>query len=71
LLRNPDLDRPGRAQAQGEVAMRLILAGTGPASILLSSTRFGPFAAFACSTLPLGIGHFSGRYDRTGGQAEE
>jgi uncharacterized membrane protein len=70
-LRNRDLDRAGRAHAKGEVAIWLILAGTGLASILLAFTRFGPFAAFAYSTLPISIGLFLRRYDWGGGQAEE
>jgi uncharacterized membrane protein len=69
--RNPDLDRAGRAEANGEIAIWLILAATGVASILLSLTRFGPFAAFAYSTLPISIGLFMSRYDWTGGPAEE
>lgn len=69
--RNPDLGPAERAQAQGEVVIWLILTATGGASILLSPTRFGPFAAFAYSTLPLTIGLFSRRHDWTGGSAEE
>jgi hypothetical protein len=53
------------------VVIWLILAATGIVSILLSLTRFGTFAAFAYSTLPLTIGLFTRRYDWTGGQAEE
>jgi uncharacterized membrane protein len=70
-LRNPELDRSERAQAKGEIGIWLILAATGVVSILLSLTRFGPFAAFAYSTLPLSIGLFLRRYDWTGGKAEE
>lgn len=69
--RSGGLDRAGSAQATGEVVIWLILAATGAASILLSLTRFGPFAAFAYSTLPLTIGLFSRRYDWTGGKGEE
>ncbi|HYJ84248.1 MAG TPA: TMEM175 family protein [Allosphingosinicella sp.] len=68
--RNPELDRASRAEAKGEMAIWLILAATGAVSILLSFTRFGPFAAFAYSTLPVTIGLFSRRYDWTGGQGE-
>lgn len=69
--RNPDLNRAGRAEAKGEIVIWLILASTGLASILLSLTRFGPFAAFAYSTLPISIGLFMSRYDWTGGEPEE
>ncbi|MET1113063.1 MAG: TMEM175 family protein [Allosphingosinicella sp.] len=69
--RNGALDPAARARAKGEVVIWLILAATGAASILLSLTRFGPFAAFAYSTLPLTIGLFASRYDWTGGAAEE
>jgi uncharacterized membrane protein len=70
-LRNPDLDRAGRAGAKGEIGIWLILGATGIASILLSLTRFGPFAAFAYSTLPISIGLFMRRYDWSGGPVEE
>lgn len=67
---NGGLDRAGRAQAKGEVVIWLILAATGIVSILVSLTRFGAFAAFAYSTLPLTIMSFSRRYDWTGAKAE-
>ena len=70
-LRNAELDREGRAGARGEVVIWLILAGTGIASILVSLTPFGKYAAFAYSTLPLTIGLFVARYDWTGGKAAE
>ncbi|HEX6375963.1 MAG TPA: TMEM175 family protein [Allosphingosinicella sp.] len=70
-LRNAALDREGRAGAKGEVVIWLILAGTGLASILISLTPLGKFAAFAYATLPLTIGLFAGRYDWTGGKASE
>jgi hypothetical protein len=69
--RNPDLGRAERARAKGEIGIWLILAATGAVSILLSRTRFGPFAAFAYSTLPLSIGLFLRRFDWTGGEAEQ
>ncbi|HEX9963804.1 MAG TPA: TMEM175 family protein [Allosphingosinicella sp.] len=69
--RNPELDRAGRAQAKGEVGIWLILAATGILSILLSLTRFGAFAAFAYSTLPISIGLFTRRFEWTGATAEE
>lgn len=67
---NCGLDRAGRAQAKGEIVIWLILAATGIVSILVSLTRFGAFAAFAYSTLPLTIMSFSRRYDWTGAKAE-
>lgn len=66
--RNPDLGPAGRAHAKGEIAIWSILAVTGLVSILLSFTRFGPFAAFAYSTLPISIGLFASRHDWTGGE---
>lgn len=69
--RNPALGRAEHAQAKGEVGIWTILTVTGLVSVLLSLTRFGPFAAFAYSTLPLSIGLFLRRYDWTGGAAEE
>jgi uncharacterized membrane protein len=70
-LRNPDLVRSERAEAKGEIGIWLILTATGMVSILLSLTRFGPFAAFVYSTLPISIGLFLRRHDWTGGPAEE
>ena len=67
--RNPDLDAQGRCSTKGEGIIWLILAGTGLVSILVSFTRYGPFAAFAYSTLPLSIGLFARRYDWTGEKA--
>jgi len=69
--RNPDMDPAGHAEAKGEVGIWLILAATGIVSVLLSFTRFGAFAAFAYSTLPITIGLFARRHDWTGrkGQA--
>ncbi|HEX8481483.1 MAG TPA: TMEM175 family protein [Allosphingosinicella sp.] len=69
--RNPELDRAGLAEAKGEIAIWLILAATGLISILLSFTRFGPFAAFAYSTLPISIGLFMRSYDWTGAEKDE
>lgn len=69
-LRNPELDRAGRARAKGDLVIWLILAATGTVSILVSFTRFGPWAAFAYSTLPITIGLFASRFDWTGGTAE-
>lgn len=65
-LRNPALELRGRQAAKGDAIIWLILAATGLVSILVSFTRFGPFAAFVYSTLPLSIGIFSSRHDWTG-----
>jgi uncharacterized membrane protein len=69
--RNPGLDRAERARARGEVVIWSIHTVTGIVSILVSLTRFGPFAALVYSTLPITILTFVKRYDWTGGQAEE
>jgi len=70
-LRHAGLDPEGRAGAKGEVGIWLILAGTGIASILISLTPYGKFAAFAYSTLPLTIGLFVARHDWTGEKAAQ
>jgi uncharacterized membrane protein len=70
-LPNPELDAAGRANVRGERAIFLILAATGLASILISMTRYGVWAAMAYSTLPISIGLFTSRYDWTGGEDQE
>ncbi len=70
-LRNPELDSAGRANVRGERAIFLILAATGLASILISMTRHGVWAAMAYATLPISIGLFTSRYDWMGGQEQE
>ncbi|HEX8442120.1 MAG TPA: TMEM175 family protein [Allosphingosinicella sp.] len=65
-LRDPDLDRAGRASALGERAVWLILAVTGLISILISTTPYGVWAAMVYATLPISIGLFSARHDWTG-----
>jgi uncharacterized membrane protein len=70
-LRNPELDPAGRANVRGERAIFLILAATGLASILISMTRYGVWAAMAYATLPISIGLFTSRYDWTGAQKQE
>ena len=57
-LRNPALTAAERARARGEVGVWLIHSATGLVSILVSLTRFGPFAALVYSTLPISIGLF-------------
>lgn len=70
-LRSGEPNREGKAGAKGEVGVRLILAGTGIVSILISLTPFGKFAAFAYSTLPLTIGLFVKRHAWTGEETAE
>lgn len=70
VRRNPGLDKKELAAARGDMFIWLILASTGLASVLISTTRYGPFAAFAYSTLPLTIWLFTSRYDWTGGEPE-
>src|SRR5918997_703370 len=54
---------------RGNVSSLFAVYGTG--FVLLSLTRFGAFAAFAYSTLPLSIGLFARRHDWTGGKTAE
>ena len=70
-LRNAALGRVDRANAKGERVVWLILAATGIASILVSLTPWGVWAAMLYMTLPITIGLFSWRYDWTGGKAAE
>jgi hypothetical protein len=59
-----------RANATGERGIWLILAATGIASILVSQTRYGVWAAMVYATLPITIGLFTWRHDWTGERAE-
>jgi uncharacterized membrane protein len=68
-LRNPELTVSGRAEARGERVIWSILALTGILSILVSTTRYGIWAAMLYSTLPVSIGLFSSRFDWTGERA--
>jgi uncharacterized membrane protein len=68
-LRNPALDAEERAGARGERVIWLILTVTGLASILVSLTPWGKWAAMLYTTLPVSIGLFTWRYDWTGGAA--
>jgi uncharacterized membrane protein len=71
-LRKPDLTPVERANARGERAIWLILAATGLASILVSMTPYGKWAAMLYSTLPISIGLFVWRFDwEAGGAAAE
>lgn len=65
-LRDPALTQEGRGNAQGERGIWLILAATGLASILMSMTAYGKWAAMLYGTLPLTIGLFVWRHDWEG-----
>lgn len=65
-LRSAEMDRAERAEALGERGIWLILAATGIASILVSMTRYGQWAAMVYSTLPFTILFYSRRHDWTG-----
>lgn len=65
-LRGGALTAEQRAEARGERGIWLILALTGFASILVSLTRYGIWAAMLYATLPLTIGLFAWRHDWTG-----
>lgn len=61
-----DLSSSQRAYARGDRAIWLILAVTGLISILISFTRFGPWAAMVYASLPLTIGVYAARHDWDG-----
>ena len=63
VLRKPRLDAEERIAARGERIIWLILAATGLASILVSMTRWGVWAAMLYATLPVSIGLFVWRYN--------
>ena len=65
-LRDHELTSEGRGNAKGERGIWLILASTGLASILVSMTEYGEWAAMLYSTLPLTIGLFTWRHDWEG-----
>jgi len=65
-LRNEAMTRSQRAEAVGERGIWIIVALTGLASILISMTRFGVWAAMAYSTLPISIWLFTRRHDWEG-----
>jgi uncharacterized membrane protein len=65
-LRGGALKLEQRAEARGERGIWLILVLTGIASILVSLTRYGIWAAMLYATLPLTIGWFAWRHDWTG-----
>jgi uncharacterized membrane protein len=63
VLRKPGLETEERTTARGERIIWLILAATGIASILVSMTRWGVWAAMLYATLPISIGLFLWRFD--------
>ena len=65
-LRKGHLVTAAQANARGERGIYLILALTGIASILMSTTRYGVLAAMLYATLPISIGLFVWRHDWTG-----
>ena len=69
-LRGDHLDRDGRSVAKGERGIWLIMAMTGIVSILVSTTRYGEFAAMIYSTLPVTIFWFASRHDWEGKRAQ-
>ncbi len=74
VLRKPGLTPEERIAARGERIIWLILAITGIASILVSMTRYGQWAAMLYATLPISIGLFLWRFnwtEKTGDGARE
>lgn len=65
-LRCEQLDAAGRGNATGERGIWLIMAVTGTLSILVSTTRYGVYAAMIYTTLPLTICWFASRHDWDG-----
>lgn len=65
-LRHSRLTSEERSNARGERGIWLILAATGLASILVSLTRYGQWAAMLYATLPVTIGLFTYFHDWTG-----
>lgn len=65
-MREAGLGAVARGNAKGERGIWLILASTGLASILVSLTPYGEWAAMLYSTLPITIGLFVWRHDWEG-----
>ena len=65
-LRSTEMTRAERAEAAGERGIWVILTLTGLASILMSMTRYGVWAAMLYATLPLTIFYYSSRHDWEG-----
>lgn len=68
-MRKPGLAPEERINARGERMIWLILTATGLASILVSMTRYGVWAAMLYATLPISVGLFLWRFnwDEAGG----
>lgn len=65
-LRHSRLTAEERGAARGERGIWMILAATGLASILVSLTPYGQWAAMLYATLPITIGLFVSRFDWAG-----
>lgn len=65
-LRSDQMSPGQRAEASGERGIWLIMTMTGLASILMSLTRYGVWAAMLYSTLPISIAIYNRRHDWTG-----
>lgn len=65
-LADTDLTEEQRGNARGERGIWLILMLTGAASVLMSSTRYGVWAAMLYATLPITIGVFVWRHNWEG-----
>jgi uncharacterized membrane protein len=65
VARKDGLTGEERIMARGEKIIWMILAVTGIASILVSMTPYGKWAAMLYATLPISIGLFLWRYDWT------
>lgn len=65
-LRDPRMNAAARAEAMGERGIWTIMTATGLASISLSLTRYGVWAAMLYATLPVTIALFSRWHDWTG-----
>ena len=65
-LSDRELTAEQRGNVRGERGIWIILAATGLASVLVSTTRFGVWAAMLYATLPVTIGLFTWRHDWNG-----
>ncbi len=68
-LRSEAMNPAERAEAMGERGIWIILAATGLASILVSMTRYGVWAAMLYATLPISIGIYTRRHNWSGPRA--
>lgn len=65
-LRGQHRDSAGRGNATGERAIWLIMGFTGIVSILVSTTRYGVYAAMIYASLPITIFWYASRHDWEG-----